>query len=206
MASPTQWIWVWVNSGSWWWTGRPGMLQFMGSQRVWQDWATELNWTCTWHQAYTKYIAYHLVSVVNEFTLLLKIKHPYQGLWGPAWSGPWLHLRVWPYLTLLLVHFAPGLLYIPGTHQAHSYFSAFALAVPFAWDPFPPDFQRVDSFCTFRSQFKSTSLQRASVKLIDIQRIQHPPRIQILLGYTWNSYKNKHACISFNIFPMNNMI
>ena len=36
---------VWVNSGSWWWTGRPGVLQFMGSQRVRHDWATELNWT-----------------------------------------------------------------------------------------------------------------------------------------------------------------
>ena len=32
------------ESGSWWWTGRPGVLQFMGSQRVWHDWATELNW------------------------------------------------------------------------------------------------------------------------------------------------------------------
>ena len=38
----TQWTWVWVNSGSWWWTGRPGVLRFMGSQRVRQDWATEL--------------------------------------------------------------------------------------------------------------------------------------------------------------------
>ena len=45
MASPTQWTWVWVNSGSWWWTGRTGMLQFMGSQRVGHNWATELNWT-----------------------------------------------------------------------------------------------------------------------------------------------------------------
>ena len=45
MASPTRWMWVWVNSGSWWWTGRPGVLRFMGSQRVGQDWATELNWT-----------------------------------------------------------------------------------------------------------------------------------------------------------------
>ena len=45
MASPTQWTWVWVNSGSWWWTGRPGVLWFMGSQRVGHDWATELNWT-----------------------------------------------------------------------------------------------------------------------------------------------------------------
>ena len=45
MASRTWWTWVWVNSGSWWWTGRPGVLQFMGSQRVGHDWATELNWT-----------------------------------------------------------------------------------------------------------------------------------------------------------------
>jgi len=44
MASLTRWTWVWVNSGSWWWTGRPGMLRFMGSQRVGNDWATELNW------------------------------------------------------------------------------------------------------------------------------------------------------------------
>ena len=43
VASPTWWTWVSVNSGSWWWTGRPGVLQFMGSQRVGQDWATELN-------------------------------------------------------------------------------------------------------------------------------------------------------------------
>ena len=45
MASPTRWTWVWVNSRSWWWTGRPGLLWFMGSQRVGHDWATELNWT-----------------------------------------------------------------------------------------------------------------------------------------------------------------
>ena len=45
MASPTRWMWVWVNSRSWWWTGRPGVLWFMGSQRVGHDWATELNWT-----------------------------------------------------------------------------------------------------------------------------------------------------------------
>ena len=45
MASLTQWTWVWVNSRSWWWTGRPGMLQSMGSQRVGHDWATKLNWT-----------------------------------------------------------------------------------------------------------------------------------------------------------------
>ena len=48
MASLTQWTWVWVNSRSWWWTGRPGVLQSTGSQRVGHDWVTELNWTDEW--------------------------------------------------------------------------------------------------------------------------------------------------------------
>ena len=45
MASPTQWIWVWVNSRSWWWTRRTGVLQSVGSQRVGHNWVTEVNWT-----------------------------------------------------------------------------------------------------------------------------------------------------------------
>ena len=45
MASLTQWTWVRVNSGSWWWTERLGVLRFLGSQRAGHDWATELNWT-----------------------------------------------------------------------------------------------------------------------------------------------------------------
>ena len=44
MVSLTQWTWVGVDYRSWWWTGRPGVLRFMGSQRVGHDWATELNW------------------------------------------------------------------------------------------------------------------------------------------------------------------
>ena len=44
----TQWTWVWVDPKSWWWTGRPGVLRFMGWQRVGHDWVTELNWT--WKQ------------------------------------------------------------------------------------------------------------------------------------------------------------
>ena len=44
MASLTQWTWIWTSSRSWWWTGKPGMLQSMGSQRVRHDWVTELNW------------------------------------------------------------------------------------------------------------------------------------------------------------------
>ena len=45
MASLIQWTWVWVNSRSWWWTGRPGVLQFIWSQRVRHNWVTEVNWT-----------------------------------------------------------------------------------------------------------------------------------------------------------------
>ena len=45
MASPMWWTWIWLNSGSWWWTGRPGLLQSMGLQRIRHDWATELIWT-----------------------------------------------------------------------------------------------------------------------------------------------------------------
>ena len=45
MASLIRWTWVWASSGSWWWTGKPGMLQSMGLQRVRHDWPTELNWS-----------------------------------------------------------------------------------------------------------------------------------------------------------------
>ena len=64
MASLTQWMWVWVNFGSWWWTGRPGVLKSIGSQRVRQDWATELrslqstdtwNWV-SWKTLEIKYL------------------------------------------------------------------------------------------------------------------------------------------------------
>ena len=44
MASLTQWTWVWVNSKSWWWTGKPGVLQSLVSQRVRHDWEISLNW------------------------------------------------------------------------------------------------------------------------------------------------------------------
>ena len=47
MASLTRWMWIWVNSGSWWWTGRTGVLRFMGSQRAGHNWVTKLNQTET---------------------------------------------------------------------------------------------------------------------------------------------------------------
>ena len=66
MASPTRWTWVWVNSGSWWWTRRPGVLQFMRSQRVGHDWVTELNWT----DSYVLQLDSHNISINSSFPLL----------------------------------------------------------------------------------------------------------------------------------------
>ena len=59
MASLTRWTWVWVNFGSWWWTGRPGMLRFMGLQRVRHDWATELNWIIIKYLSSSRIIRVH---------------------------------------------------------------------------------------------------------------------------------------------------
>ena len=58
MASPTQWTWVWASFGSWWWTGKPGLLQSMGSQRVRHDWTTKLNWT-----DYSSIFMYHIFFI-----------------------------------------------------------------------------------------------------------------------------------------------
>ena len=65
LASPTWGTWVWVSSRSWWWTGRPGVLQSMGSQRVRDDWATELNWVTTIPKVYTVLIS----NFINYFWL-----------------------------------------------------------------------------------------------------------------------------------------
>ena len=72
MASPTQWMRVWVNSESWWRTGRPGVLWFMGSQRVGQDWATELKvkvrlLSCVWLFAKLWTVAHHSPSSMGFF-------------------------------------------------------------------------------------------------------------------------------------------
>ena len=71
MASPTQWTWVWVNSGRWWWTGRPGVLQFMRSQSRTRlsDW-TELNW---YRQNLT--LKCFLKRTLNKITFYLKNSH-----------------------------------------------------------------------------------------------------------------------------------
>ena len=66
MASPTRWTWVWVNSGSWWWTRRPGVLRLMGSQRVGHDWA-ELNisWCSTARKENTRQKDWKRLSLLS---------------------------------------------------------------------------------------------------------------------------------------------
>ena len=61
MASPTQWTWVWINSGSCWWTERPGVLQSMGLWRVEHDWAAELNWFPK-----TSFLMFHMQPLVEK--------------------------------------------------------------------------------------------------------------------------------------------
>ena len=73
MASPTRWTWVWVNSMSWWWTGKPGVLQFMGSQRVGHNWATEQNWTETFLSVQFSNIKYIHVIVQPSLPCFLKL-------------------------------------------------------------------------------------------------------------------------------------
>ena len=67
MASLTQWTWVWVNSGSWWWTSRPGVLQFMGSQRIGHDWTTKLtDWLTDWRENLNLWPASEQVLLIGQ--------------------------------------------------------------------------------------------------------------------------------------------
>ena len=101
MASPTRWAWVWVNSGSWWWTGRPGMLRFTGAQRVRHDWATELNWTWWLRLASCSNSAMNFLQRILEVTephiqgccmVIGKLSTESQG-WGHG--GFWGHTWYW---------------------------------------------------------------------------------------------------------------
>ena len=65
MASSTQWKWVWVSSGNWWWMGKPGVPQSMGLQRAGRDRATGLNWTVSWHHCCC-FIKEHLSPVLAD--------------------------------------------------------------------------------------------------------------------------------------------
>ena len=110
MASPMQCTWVCINSGSWWWTGMPDVLQSTGSQRVERDWATELNWrTPTF--SYSNHNCFEQdffhTNYVNEKILFYVVFR-----WDLWWSGQFLILKLWEsrkYLrrNILLRHFGP---------------------------------------------------------------------------------------------------
>ena len=109
--------WVWVNSRSSWWTGRPGMLRFMGSQRVGHDWATELNWTSHNHCN---------TPVASKFTLSI-----YQS--KPIYSNPLCNLP--PFFTtniclppLLLQPFWPLHCFLKPVYCCSFGFGCFSLA------------------------------------------------------------------------------
>ena len=101
MALPTRWTWVWASFGSWWWTGKPGMLQSMGSKRVGHDWATELNWF--WGRGgYFQDLGHHPLPVLNnpwELSWHLWVCHSLadQGSRStlPSWSHSWFILCPW---------------------------------------------------------------------------------------------------------------
>ena len=107
MASPTQWRWVCVSSRSWWWTGRPGVLQSMGLWRVRHDWATELtDWLiCSWKAHPTT--RGNLLCLGNELSLRVEwtsmglpdagLRMVLQPLGQPLFSlTPWLTITVCP--------------------------------------------------------------------------------------------------------------
>ena len=99
MASPARWTWVCVDSGSWWWTGRPGVLRFMGSQRVRHDWVTELNWTelnwMTYHTLKWPWnlgadtIQHKLSSATNMLQILDKQNHHFSSIFTCCFLKNW---------------------------------------------------------------------------------------------------------------------
>ena len=80
LASPMRWTWVWANSRSWWWTGKPGVLQSMGLHRVGHDWATELNWSFNFH--FLSSAIYPLISLMSDPLWSLE-------LWSSRLHCPW---------------------------------------------------------------------------------------------------------------------
>ena len=64
MSSSTQWTWVWVDSGCWWWTGRPGVVRFMESQRVGHNCVTEPNWNPEIILSYCWYSIWHFLTIL----------------------------------------------------------------------------------------------------------------------------------------------
>ena len=91
MAWQTRCTWVWVDSGSWWWTGRPGVLQFMELQRVRHDWATELNWW-RFHSVLVSLIIFSFPYTINP-----QPNRKQNKVWYSLFT--WKHLNLSAYTT-----------------------------------------------------------------------------------------------------------
>ena len=104
-ASPTQWTSTWVDSSSWWWIGRPGVLRFTGSQRVRHDWATELNWTneSNIRNMKAKEVSWNMSQVQCQKPGSHRGWKPRKYLKSLDWNATrvsWFLLRFWPFLPL----------------------------------------------------------------------------------------------------------
>ena len=89
MASLTRWTWVWVDSRSWWWTGRHGVLRFMGLQRVGHDWVTELNWGSWYFISFISHWFFWWIFHLNFLWLIIVVIQKSVLKWFliPWWSN-----------------------------------------------------------------------------------------------------------------------
>ena len=124
-ASLTWWAWVWASSGNWWWTGRPGVLQSMGLQRVRHSWVTELNWTL-YYSLKELYFTYSLASLI-----LLYVSNGCS-LW---WIQQLLYQRNLPWLPQCRSLDKMPLLVLKSSHQKLCFSDVFLLKTPM--DGFP---------------------------------------------------------------------
>ena len=95
MASPTRWTWVWASFGRWWWTGRPGILQSMGLQRVGHNWETELKevWQSRnlFHPAFSKL----LFPQYSSYQHSVNIRNHAMGQYHPSIQETFIGQLVW---------------------------------------------------------------------------------------------------------------
>ena len=137
MASPTQWTWVWVDSRSWWWTGRPSLLRFMGSQRVRHYWATELSWTEDMFERTTKNAIFFLslqffIALLVSFYFLLFC----QILWCfHSIHVPWNFLKILVLSKIIFSYSSKEVLLIGGWQSTFSKFVIAYLCRMIAWLP-----------------------------------------------------------------------